>query len=92
MIFLLDPLAQVLHGHVFLRQFHVQRAALVLQFRQPAALPAQIFFARRDFRFLRIFLRKQFRRLRVHLLALMRQTLNLAARILDLRFRLFLAR
>ena len=79
MIFLLDPLAQVLHRHVLLRQFHVQGAALVLQFRQPAALPAQIFLARRDVGFLRLFLRKQFRQLRVGLLAFMRQTLNLAA-------------
>ena len=53
-VFLLNPLAQVLNGHVFLRQFHVQSAALVLQFRQPAALAAQIFIARRDVGFLRL--------------------------------------
>ena len=46
-IFLLDFFAQVLHRHVFLRQFDFNAAALVLQFRQTAALRAQIFFARR---------------------------------------------
>ena len=49
-VFLLDSFAQVLDGHVFLRQFHFQRAALVLQFGQPAALRAQIFLARRNLR------------------------------------------
>ena len=47
-IFLLDPFAQVLDGHVFLRQFNIQGAALFLQLSQLSPLPAQVFFARND--------------------------------------------
>jgi len=43
-------------------------------------------------RFLRLFLRKQFRRLRVHLFALVTTTAPSGCGILNLRFRLFLAR
>ena len=46
LIFLLDAFAQVLHGHVLLRQFDFDRAALLLDFGQAPALFAQIFFAR----------------------------------------------
>ena len=81
MILLLDFFAQVLNRHVFLRQFNFNSAALILQFRQTAALRTQIFVARRDFRFLRIFLREQFRRLRVDLLAFVRNVFNLARAI-----------
>ena len=92
MIFLLDFLAQVLNRHIFLREFNLDSAALVLQFRQPAALRTQILVARSDFRFLRIFLREQSGGLRVHLLAFVLQFFNLPARFHDFRFRQFLAR
>ena len=63
-IFLANLVAQVLHRHVFLREFNFHRAARVLQFRQTVALAAQIFFAGGDFAVLRIFPADQFRRLR----------------------------
>ena len=90
-IFLLDAFAQVLDGHVFLRQFHVQGAALFLQLGQLPPLLAQVFLARGDVGFLRLFPRQQFGGLRVHLLALVLQTLDLRPRILNFRFRLLLA-
>ncbi len=77
MIFLLDPFAQVLDGHVFLRQFNIQGAALFLQLSQLPPPLAQIFFARNDVAFLRLFPRQQFGGLRVHLLALVLQTPDL---------------
>ena len=40
-VFLLDPLAQVLHGHVLLRQLDIEGAALFLQLGQAPALLAQ---------------------------------------------------
>ena len=68
------------------------RARCCCCFGQAPALFAQAFFARTDIsRFLRLLLREQFRRLRVHLLAFVLQSLDLQPRILDLRFRLFLA-
>ncbi len=60
MVFLLDPLAQVLHGHVLLRQLDLQGAALLLQFGQQPPLLAQAFLARSHLRFLRLLLRQQF--------------------------------
>ena len=75
-IFLLDALAQVLHGHVFLRQFDFQRPAFLLKLRQPPSLLAQSFFTRRDVCFLRLFLAQQFRRLPIHLLAFVLQLFN----------------
>ena len=77
MILLLDAFAQVLDGHVFLRQFHVQGAALFLQLGQPAALSAQMLLARGHVAFLRLFPRQHFGGLRVHLIALVLQTSDL---------------
>ena len=88
LIFLLNLFAQVLHRHVFLRQFDFERAALLLNFRQASALFAQIFFARSHFRFLRLLLADQFRGLRVHLIALVLQRFNFLARLGDFRIRL----
>ena len=68
-VFLLDPLAQVLHGHVLLRQLDLEGAALLLQLGQDAALLAQAFLARRDVRVLGLLLRQQLGGLGVDLLA-----------------------
>ena len=61
-VFLLDPLAQVLHRHVLLRQLHFEGAALLLQLGQPPALLAQTFLARGDVLVLGLLLRHQLRR------------------------------
>ena len=92
MIFLLHALAQVLNRHIFLREFDVDGAALLLNLGQPAALFAQSFFALQNIRLLRLFLAEQLSRLQIHLLALVLQAIDLPARFLDFRFRLLLAR
>ena len=90
-VLLLDPLAQVLHGHVLLRQLDLEGAALLLQFGQAAALLAQGFLPRGDVRFLGLLLRQQLGGLRVHLLALVLQRLDPAAGFLDFGLGLLLA-
>ena len=45
-ILVLNALAQVLHAHIFLRQFHIDGAALLLQGSHAGALAAQSFLAR----------------------------------------------
>ena len=70
-IFLLHFLPQVLDGHVLLRQFHVERAALILQFRQAAALRTQRLVATGNLAFLRILQSDGLGRLRTDQLALM---------------------
>ena len=58
-IFRLHFLAQVLDGHVLLRQFHIKSAARVLDFRQPVALRTQRFVALRNLAILRILMTDQ---------------------------------
>ena len=84
MILLLDPLAQVLHGHVLLRQFDIEGSALFLQAGQTPALLAQAFLARGHVLVLGLLLRHQVRRLRIDLFAVMLEFLDQAARFLDL--------
>ena len=85
LIFLLNPLAQVLHGHVVLRQFHLERAALILQFAQTTALFPQVFLATGHAALQRISLSHQFSRLCAHLLAFELQTPNLLAGFFNLQ-------
>ena len=62
MVFLLNAIAQVLHGHVLLRQFDLDGAALLLDFGQAPPLFAQGFLAGGNVSFLRLLLRPAIRR------------------------------
>jgi hypothetical protein len=46
LVFLLNTLAQVLPGHLFLSEFNIEGAALLLSLRQVLAVLAQRLFAR----------------------------------------------
>ena len=92
LIFLLDPFPQVLHRHVFLRQFHLETAALILQFAQTPPLLAQVLLAHGDVARQGFPLRHQLRRLRAHLLAFVLQAAHRPARFFNLRLGLRLAR
>ena len=50
---LLNAFAEVLHPHRFLGDLHIERATLLLKFRQAAALVAKILFTSRDLALLR---------------------------------------
>ena len=77
LVFLLNAFAEVLHGHILLRQLDFEGAALLLQFGQPAALFPQALFAGRDIVLLSGFLREQFSRLGIDHLALVLQSIDL---------------
>ena len=84
-IFLLDAFAQVLHGHVFLRQLDFERAALFLDIRsETPALFAQAILRESRCRLPGLLLfERELRGLGVDLFAVMPQFFDTAAGILD---------
>jgi hypothetical protein len=91
-VFLLDALTQILHGHVFLRKFDVNRAAALLQINEQAAIFTQRFLSRADVALLRLLLAKQPGGLAIHLFAVVRQLFDQAARFLNFELGLVFAR
>src|SRR5689334_7588585 len=92
MIFLLDALAQVLDGHVFLRQLDLDGSALLLEVAKAPAFFAESFLAAGDFAFLRLLLTEHPGGLCVYLFALVTEALDLQCGLLYFQLRLFLAR
>ena len=91
LVFLLNALAQVLHRHAFLGHFDIESAALLLEFREPATLSAQLVFAGLDRVFLDVPLGHQFSRLCTGDFALVPKALDLAAGFFDFGEPLFFA-
>jgi hypothetical protein len=85
-ILLLNALTKALNGHILLGQLNIERSTLFLQRGQAPALFTQVFFARCDFGIARLLLREQFRRLGIHLFALVAQGFDTSARLLNLGF------
>ena len=78
--------------HVLLRQFHLQRAALLLRFVQSTPLVAQGFFAASNLIHLGFFASSQIRQTRVDLFAFVLQGLYLRLRLRNFAHVLFATR